>query len=116
MVRDIRRKYFEIWGDEEAQNSILKGLLLLMGSLLIVQSVALAILALKKPVLIAMNTEETRIFTVAPPSDELLAVELKRMVRGYVETHYTWDSSTVEKAHTEAARYVAPDFVKAFTA
>lgn len=114
MIRTIKRRYFEIWGNEEAQNIFLKGLLSGLAALFLVQSIALVILALRKPVLIAVGPAETRVFNVTPPGDELLASELKRLVQSYVETHYNWEFTTIEKAHAEAARFVSEKFVKAF--
>lgn len=114
MIRDISRRYFEVWGNEEAQNAFLKGVLVVLSMLFTIQSVVLCVVAFRKPVLFAVGKNETAVFTVTPPSDELLANELKRVVRQYAETHYTWDSSTVEKAHADASRYVAKDFIKAF--
>lgn len=114
MIRDIRRRYFEIWGTEEAQNSFLKGAIVVLSVLFAAQSIVVTVLALKKPVLVAVSGAETKVLAVAPPSDELLSSELKRVVRSYVETHYTWDSSSIEKSHAEASRYVGQAFVKAF--
>lgn len=116
MIRIIQRRYFEIWGNEEAQNVFLKGLLSVLGVLFLIQSIALTVLAVRKPVLVAVGPTETKVFNVTPPSDELLTVELKRLVRLYIETHYNWDFTTIEKAHAEAARFVSEKFVKAFMA
>lgn len=116
MIRNITRRYFEVWGNEEAQNSFLKGLLVVLSVLFLVQSVVLAVVAYRKPTLIAVGQSETRVFTVTPPGDELLSVELRRLVKRYVETHYNWDFTNVEKAHAEAARFVSEKFVKAFNA
>lgn len=116
MIKDISRRYFEVWGNEEAQNAFLKGVLVVLSVLFTVQSVVLCVVCFRKPTLFAVGKSETAVFTVTPPSEELLANELKRVVRQYAETHYTWDSTTVEKAHADAARYVAKDFVKAFNA
>jgi hypothetical protein len=116
MIRDIRRKYFEVWGNEEAQNVFLKGILAALTTLFIIQSFVLSFLALRKPVLVAVGKSETQVFSVTPPPDELLSEELKRIVRRYAEIHYSWSSITINKAHEEAARYVAPEFVKAFKA
>ena len=97
MIRDIRRSYFEIWGNEEAQNVFLKGLLTLVSCLFLVQSIALCIVAMKKPTLVAIGSSETKILTLTPPTAELLSDELQRIVKKYAETHYSWDSSTVER-------------------
>lgn len=116
MIRDVRRKYFEVWGNEEAQNSFLKGVLLVLASLFVVQSCALWILAIRKPILIALGTSESRVLTLSQPSADILKTELDRVIRRYADVHYTWDSTTVEKAHAEAAHYVGADFIKGFQA
>jgi hypothetical protein len=110
----FKRKYFEVWGNEEAQNVFLKGMLVIVSVLFVVQSIALTIVAFRKPVLVAVGASETRVFNVTPPGDELLSQELKRVLLKYTEAHYNWTSSNVEKAHAEAARYVSAKFVKAF--
>jgi hypothetical protein len=114
MIRDISRKYYEIWGSEQAQNSLLKGLLVVIGILFLFQSIALTILAIRKPVLVAVSEKETAILTATPPSAELLEKELTRQVTGYVESHYTWDFTNIDAAHVNASRYVASQFQKAF--
>jgi uncharacterized protein (UPF0305 family) len=116
MIRSIQRRYFEVWGDEEAQNVFLKGLLSVLTGLFVIQSIVLTVLACRKPVLVAVGAGETRVFNVVPPGEELLISELKRLVRQYVETHYNWDFATIERAHAEAARFVSEKFVKAFMA
>jgi hypothetical protein len=114
MIRDISRKYYEIWGNEEAQNSFLKGLLVVLASLFFIQSIALTILALRKPDIIAVSETETAILTKAPPSDVLLETELKRIVSRYALAHYYWDVATIDEAHRQAAHYVASSFQKSF--
>ena len=116
MIRDVSRKYFEVWGNEEAQNTMLKGLLIILSALFAVQSVVLGIVAMRKPVLVAVGQGETRVFTMTPPSEQLLSDELKRLVRRYAQVHYTWDNTSVENAHIEASRYVSAQFIKAFNA
>lgn len=116
MIRDARRKYFEIWGNEEAQNAFLKGVILILGSLVVIQSCALSFLAIRKPILIALGQSESRVLTLSQPSADILKSELDRVIRRYAEVHYTWDSTTVEKAHAEAAHYVGTEFVKGFQA
>jgi len=114
VIRNIKRTYFEIWGTEEAQNSFLKGVLLVVSILFAVQSIGLLVLALRKPDLIGVGNQETKLISVTPPGEELLRMELKRLVRGYIEAHYNWDFGSVEKAHEKASRYVSEKFVKAF--
>lgn len=114
MIRNIRRRYFEVWGDEQSQNVFLKGFVVVLAALFLIESIALLVLCLRKPELIAVGQSETKVFTVQPPSAELLKEELKRTVKKYLETHYNWEPATVEKAHQVASLYVAEKFVKAF--
>lgn len=116
MIRNIQRRYFEIWGNEEAQNAFLKGLLCVMAGLFLIQSIALAILACRKPILVAVSAKETQVFNTEPPAQELLKLELKRLVGQYVETHYNWDYATIERAHNDASKFVSDKFIKAFVA
>lgn len=114
MIRNIKRTYFEVWGTEEAQNAFLKGLLCTICTLFVIQSIALIIVSLRKPTLVAVGKSESRVLTITPPSDELLQEELRRIVRKYVETHYSWDSTTIDKAHEQASKYVSEKLIKAF--
>ena len=116
MLRTITRRYFEIWGSEEAQNAFLKLLLIVLAAFFVVQSGALTALALRKPVLIAVGEKESRVLTLTPPGEALLQAELKRLVRQYVETKYNWDYTTIETAHQAATRYVSEKYIKAFIA
>ena len=102
MIRNIKRRYFEIWGDEQAQNAFLKGTLCVTGILFILQSIALTIVCLKAPVLVAIGQEESKALTLQPPAPALLRSELDRTVKNYLTAHYTWDQSTVDKAHADA--------------
>ena len=116
MIRNIQRRYFEVWGNEEAQNVFLKGVLIALSSLFLIQSVAITILALRKPVLIGVSQTETKLFTITPPPVELLNSELSRFVKNYIQDHYNWDPATIEKAHENASKYVSEKFKKIFFA
>jgi hypothetical protein len=116
MIRNIQRTWFEVWGTEEAQNRFLKAILVFFISLSITQSVALVILALRKPPIFAVSQTESRILTMTPPRPELLAAEVKRAVTGYVSARYSWDWGKIEETFNSAAKYVAPDFTKRFLA
>ena len=114
MIRNIHRNYFEVWGSEEAQNAFLKGILCIVSILFLVQSIALVVVSLRRPTLIAIGKSETKVLTFTPPAETQLNDELKRVVKNYIETHYNWDSSTVDKAHEQAAHYVSEKLIKAF--
>lgn len=115
MIRDIRRKYFEVWGEEQSQNLFLKYILLVLGSLFAVQSIILLILALKAPVLVGIGEQKSAVLQIVAPSEKLLEIELDRLLRKYAQVHYNWDSSNIETSFNEAAKYVSTPFRKAFT-
>jgi len=114
MIRNVKRAWFEVWGEAQAQNQILKGLLLIFVILSAIQAIALAALAMRRPVLIAVTEDKTQVLAVTPPGEKLLNTEVSRVVQAYVTSHYTWDWSKVDSAFQEAAHYVAPDFEKKF--
>ena len=106
----LRKKYFEIWGDEQAQNVLLKGLLTGLTVLFLIVTLALMVVSLRKPLIIAVGEDKTEIFKITPPGDELLTQELTRTVRSYIQYHYTWDSTSIEKSHEMASHYVSDRF------
>lgn len=113
-MNKLKQKYFEIWADEEAQNSILKWLLVFSFIVITVQTSALCILSLRKPMLIAIGEKDTQVLMIEKPKPDILRSELSRTVEKYIEAHYNWDFNTIESAHKEAAKYVADKFQKAF--
>ena len=114
MIRNVQRTWFEVWGNETAQNRILKILLVFVLALLAVETIALAVLALRKPTLIAVTSTESKFLAVTPPNQELLEAELRRAVTGYLTAHYNWDPSSIEASFQAASKYVDPSFVKTF--
>ncbi len=113
-MSNFKRKYFEIWADEEAQNLVLKWILIFALIIILGESASLCVLALRHPDLVAVSEKETKLFTITPPKPDLLRAELDRTVTAYVLTHYNWDWNTVEKAHKDASKYVSDKFQKAF--
>jgi len=114
MIKNIQRTWFEVWGDEAAQNQILKGLTALLVALVAIQSVALVILALRKPVLIAVSGDETKVLAAVRPNAEILEQEARRIITAYIKARHTWEWNQIESRLKEAARYVDSDFEKAF--
>jgi hypothetical protein len=115
-MNKLKRKYFEIWADEEAQNFILKWILIFALLLIVAETAALTALALRRPTLVAVGEAETKVLTLSPPRPELLRAELDRTLKLYVEAHYNWDFTTIEKAHEMASKFVAEQFRKSFIA
>ncbi len=114
MLRNAQRTWFEVWGNETAQNRILKGLLTFLLAIVALQSVALVVLSIRKPALIAVTPTDTRFLAVTPPNQELLESEVKRAITGYLKAHYNWEPSNIDASFKEAAKYVDSSFVKAF--
>lgn len=114
MIRNIQRTWFEVWGNETAQNEILKGLLLFTLVLCAVQSVCLVTLALRKPFVVAVSTSATRALIPIPAETELLDGEIRRVVTQYAKNHHEWNYSNIESQMREAAKLVHPDFEKQF--
>ncbi|MBI4925854.1 MAG: hypothetical protein HY843_08020, partial [Bdellovibrio sp.] len=106
MIRKIERPYFEVWGNAESQNLILKWLLLIFCSVILIESISLVILGLRKPVLIAIGEENTAVFKVKSTTQETLEREAKRTLSGYIQNHYTWDSKNIDEHFAIAAHYV----------
>lgn len=114
MIKNIQRTWFEVWGDEAAQNQILKGLTAFLIVLVAIQSVALVILSLRKPVLIAVSGAETKVLAAVPPNTEILEQETRRIVAAYIKARHNWEWNQIEAHLKEAVRYVDADFEKAF--
>jgi hypothetical protein len=116
MIRNIQRRWFEVWADEEAQNHILKYLLLVLVAILTVQFVVISVLALRSPVLIAISRQATQKLEVAEPTADELMQELIRAITNYLKTRHTWDWTSVEGRTKEASAYVANEFREKYLA
>lgn len=80
MIRKIERRWFEIWGAEEAQNRFLKYLLLVFCVVSIIELCVVTILAIRKPTLIAVGKDQTKWNISEEPSPEYLAREISRTI------------------------------------
>ena len=114
MIKNIHRTWFEVWGDETAQNKVLKGLNALLVTLVAIQSVALVTLSLRKPVLIAVSSSESKVIKTQFPNEELIEQEVRRIVSSYSKARHNWEWNQIESRLNEAVRYVDKDFYKTF--
>lgn len=110
MIRKIQRHWFEVWGQEEAQNKFLKYLLLVVSSLTVVLLMVVCVLALKKTPVILLDSETSAILFPSAPDGKALERELIRVLKKYLTTRHNWDWLTIETKSKEAANYVASDF------
>jgi hypothetical protein len=110
MIRKIQRHWFEVWGQEEAQNRFLKYLLLVTASLIGVLLTTVCILSLKKTPVVFVDPETSAIFFPTEPDSKTLEHELIRILKQYLMRRHNWDWTTIETKAKEAGSYVAPEF------
>ena len=114
MIRNIQRTWFEVWGNEAAQNEILKGLLLFTLILLALQTIGLVILALRSPFVVAVSSSASQVLIPDPTASSLLEGEVKRVATQYAKFRHGWDFQKIESQIKQAAKLVHPDFEKQF--
>lgn len=114
MIRKIQRRWFEVWADEEAQNRLLKFLLLIFSSLTAIQLVVICVLAFKKPLLVSVTSDASRQVQYSEPDANLLLRELTRAILNYLKTRHNWEWTTIEARAKDASLYVASDFREKF--
>ena len=114
MIRKIQRRWFEVWGDEEAQNRILKYLLLLITTMSVVEVIVISVLAFKKPLIISMDGLQTKTIQSQEPDPDALLREVSRCVQSYLRTRHNWDAGSIEDKSKQAIQYVAPEYREKF--
>lgn len=114
MIRQIQRKWFEVWADEEAQNRILKYLLLLASMVTVVQLVVIVVLAFKRPLIVSVTDENTSAVQYQEPNPDRLLREVIRAIESYLRKRHNWDWTTIDAKSKEAILYIAPDFRQKF--
>jgi hypothetical protein len=110
MIRKIQRHWFEVWGQEEAQNRILKYLLLVTSVLTAILVIVVSVLALKSAPVIILDPETSVILFPSAPDGKALERELIRVLKKYLTTRHNWDWTTIESNAKSASSYVASDF------
>ena len=107
MLKSIHKKYFEVWGDEQSQNSILKGLLAFGTLINITLIITLIILATQKPFLISMEKNKTNILkpSQAIPS-EFIRQEIKRSLSRFIKLKHNWSYKNIGKRLKEATIFI----------
>lgn len=114
MIRNIKRRWFEVWGDEEAQNRILKYLLLIFSALMGLELATITVLAMRKPIIISSGAEATRVIEPQNPDANTLLRELMRVLKQYLRARHNWDWNNIEAQSRAAGFYVAPEFREKF--
>lgn len=114
MILKARQKWFEVWGNEVAQNEILKYLLLIFCVANLVLTISLTVLALRSPPIFAVSSIDTGMLRADPPPKEYLEREAKRVITSYLEMRHNWDSGTIQNSIGSASRFVDSSFRKSF--
>lgn len=114
MIRKIQRHWFEVWGQEEAQNRFLKYLLLVLSGLTTVLLVTVSIFAFKSTPVIVLNPETSVLLFPKAPDGKDLERELTRILKKYLNTRHNWTYQNIETKLTLAQSYVAPEFREKF--
>ena len=115
MKNIIPRKYFEVWADEQAQNSILKGLLAFLTLMNIALIISLTILASKKPLLISQNKSKTQLIhiTHSIPKD-FIKNEIKQSITRFIQLRHNWNDKTIDSRLKKSAQFIATQFKAKF--
>ena len=107
MKASFKRKYFEIWGDEQSQNSILKGLLVFFITINVTLVITITVLATQKPSLISMGNYKTNILI---PSQimpkEFIQQEIKHSLSHFMKLKHNWSYKNIDKNLKEATDFI----------
>lgn len=115
MVVQRRRAWFEVWGEEQAQNGTLKLVASLQCLALAAACAAIVVLVFRGPVVVALEADESSLVSGEVAQSQIQA-EADRVVRSFIRDHYNWDAKSVEASFARAASYVASGFQKDFLA
>ena len=114
MIQKSKQAWFEVWGNEVAQNQILKYLLLVFAFANSVLAISLICVALKSPFIFGVSSVESGILRSNPPPKEYLEAEAKRVITAYLQSRHTWEPATVQTSIGKASRFVDESFRRSF--
>ena len=115
MKSTLSRKYFEVWGDEQSQNSILKGLLAFATTINITLIITTAILATKKPFLISIENNKTNVLNPSQAMpNELIQKEIKRSLSRFITIKHNWTHKTIEQNLKKSSFLIGRSFQAKF--
>lgn len=114
MIQKTKQAWFEVWGNEVAQNQILKLFLLLFCGISVALAAGITILALRPPPIYAVSMLESGQLRSKPLSKEYLESESKRVITAYLKSRHNWESSSIRGSIGAASRFVDDSFRKSF--
>ena len=107
MVKHIHRKYFEIWGEEKSQNSILKGVLLFSIVINIVLTISITILSSKKPFIVSIKNHKTRTLEITKNiPKKFIEKEVKNTIANFIHLRHNFSYKDIDKKIMKASRLV----------
>jgi hypothetical protein len=114
MIQRSKQAWFEVWGNEVAQNRFLKYLVVVLSAVSAVFAIALTLVALRPPQVFAVSSVESGALRAAPVPKEYLEAEAKRVVTEYLQKRHSWEPRSVQASIGKASRFVDESFRKAF--
>ncbi len=115
MLQQTAKKYFEIWGDTQSQNTFLKGLLILTIIINITLLVTVINLASKKPLLISKEKSGYSLLTKTKPiSKDFIKSEVINSITKFAKLRHNWNYKNISKQLTKSSILVSPSFKKQF--
>ncbi len=115
MKKLISRKYFEIWADEQAQNSILKGLLTFFIIINITLIISITTLASRKPLLVSIKEDKTNIINYQNSiSESFIKNEVTSVINNFISLRHNWNEKTIENNIKLSTKYISSAFKAKF--
>ncbi len=115
MLKNAKKKYFELWADTEAQNLFLKVMLVFMLVLTLSLLIATVTLSLKDPYIISINDANSNILPITQNQTEIqLNLEINRAIRRFIQVRHNWESKSFKKSLKKASSLVLPSWRKSF--
>ena len=114
MIQRTRQAWFEVWGNEVAQNQFLKYLLIVFGCVNMVLAISLTIVSFRSPPIFAVSSVDSGMLRSDPPPKEYLEREAKTVISGYLEIRHNWEPVSIEKSIGKASRFVDRSFRESF--
>jgi hypothetical protein len=112
-MENVKRKYFEVWGDLEAQNNTLKALLLSMTGLLLISLVVVYMVTIKPPVVIRIGdvgkAEAVSRYNV---NNAITEPELFYFTKLFVQKFTEYNSYTIATDIAEAFNMMSANYQK----
>ncbi len=113
-MNNPKQIWFEIWGEAQAQNVFLKGVLVLFTVILLTETIALIAISLRAPLVFVSSEKSTHSLADTSPTDAILIAEATRVISNYIKLHHDWSSATISDNFHRASALISPRFIQDF--